>query len=80
MLKGRWGLTHKKCECKLYNARYVTMAAAVLHNICIYRNDPCNHSRRLKGENFGLGSLETQRWEGQNSKNKSLEVSRKISN
>ena len=39
---GRWRLTYKKCECKLYNVRYVIMAAAVLHNTCIYRNDPRN--------------------------------------
>ena len=38
------------------------MAAVVLHNICIYRSDPCNPCWRL-------GSLKTQRWEGQNSKN-----------
>ena len=42
MLKGRWRLTYKKCECKLYNVRYAIMTAAVLHNIWIYRNDPWN--------------------------------------
>ena len=51
------------------------MAAAVLRNICIYQNDPCNSRWRLKVENFGLRSLETQRWEGQNSKNEDIEVS-----
>ena len=40
------------------------MTAAVLHNIFIYRNDTCNPRWRLEVENFGLGSLETQRWEG----------------
>ena len=39
MQKGRWLLTYKKCECKLYNVRHVIMTATVLHNICIYRND-----------------------------------------
>ena len=63
MLKGRWQLTYKKCECKLYNVRCVIMAAAVLHNICIDRNDPYILGWRLKVENFGLGNLETQRWE-----------------
>ena len=48
------------------------MAAAVLHNICIYRNNPCNPRWRLDVENFGLGRLEAQRLEGQNSKNESL--------
>ena len=32
--------SYKKCKCKLYNVRYVIMAVAVLHNICIYQNDP----------------------------------------
>ena len=45
--------------------------------ILIYRNNP---RWRLEVENFGLGSLETQRWERQNSKNESPDVSRKISN
>ena len=54
------------------------MAAAVLRNICIYQNDPCNPRWRLKVEDFGLRNLETQRWEGQNSKNEDIEVSRKI--
>ena len=54
------------------------MAAAVLRNICIYQNDPCNPRWRLEVEDFGLRSLETQRWEGQNSKNEDIEVSRKI--
>ena len=40
MLKGRCRLTYKKCECKLYNVWYAIMTAAVLHNICVYRNDP----------------------------------------
>ena len=56
------------------------MAAAVLHDICIYRNNPCNPRWRLEVENFGLGRLEAQCLEGQNSKNESLEVSRKNSN
>ena len=56
------------------------MEVAVLDNICIYRNDPCNPHWRHEVENFGLGSLETLRWEGQNSKNETLEVSQKISN
>ena len=43
------------------------MAAAVLRNICIYRNDPCNTRWWLEIENVGLGSPETQCWEGQNS-------------
>ena len=62
--RGCWRLMYKKCECKLYNVKYVIMIATVLHNICIYRNDTCNPRWRLEVENFGLGSLETQRWEG----------------
>ena len=42
ILKERSRLTYKKCECKLYNIRYVITTAAVLHNICIYRSDPWN--------------------------------------
>ena len=45
--------------------------------ILIYRNNP---RWRLELEKFGLGSLETQRWERQNNKNESLDVSQKISN
>ena len=36
------------------------------------------HRWRLKVENFGLGRLETQRWEEQNSKNESFDVSEKL--
>ena len=50
------------------------MTAAVLRNICIYQNDPCNPRWRLKVENFELRNLETQRCEGQNSKSEGIEV------
>lgn len=39
-VKSRWRLLHKKCQCKLYNIKYVIMAGVLLHNICIHRNDP----------------------------------------
>jgi len=78
MLKGRWRLIYKTCECKLYNIRYVIMAAVVLHNICIYRNDPCKPRWKLKVSNFELQNFATQREEGRHSKQESYEVSRKI--
>lgn len=41
ILIGRWRLLYKKCKCKLRNTEYVIMAAALLHNICTYKNKPC---------------------------------------
>ena len=47
MLKGRWRLLYKKCKCKLYNTKHVTMAAVLFHNICIYQNGHCKLRKRL---------------------------------
>ena len=35
LLKGRWGLLYKKCECELCNKKYGIIAAALLHNIIL---------------------------------------------
>ena len=56
------------------------MAAVVLHNICIFRNDPCKPRWRLEVDNFELHNFETQRGEGEQSKRENIEVSRKIMN
>ena len=58
MLKGRWGIFYKKCECKLYNIKYVIMAVVLMHNICIHRNDPCKPRWRLNVDDIEL--IETE--------------------
>ena len=47
MLKGRWRILYKKTEMKTYNLKYIIMSCVMLHNLCISRNDPCNHRWRL---------------------------------
>ena len=47
MLKGRLRIIYKKSECKSYNVKYVVMAVVLLHNICVYSNDPCKPRRKL---------------------------------
>ena len=61
MLKGRWRLIYKKCECKLYNVKYVIMAGVLLHNICIHRNDPCKPRWRLDVDHLELVDIQTER-------------------
>ena len=31
----------------MYNVKYVVMAVVLLHNICVYSNDPCRPRRKL---------------------------------
>ena len=50
MLKGRFRIIYKKCECQLSNAKYIIMACVLLHNLCIARNDPCLPRWRLSVE------------------------------
>ena len=78
MLEGRWRLIYNKCECKLYIIKYVFMAAVLLHNICIYRNDPCVPRWRLDVDHFDLADTQSQRSESRHSKRLSNEVSEKI--
>lgn len=78
MLKGRWRLIYKKCECKLYNVKYVIMAGVLLHNICIHRNDPCKPRWRLDADHLELIDIQTERGESRDSKRLSNETSEKI--
>ena len=75
MMKGRWRIIYKKCECKLYNIKYVIMACALLHNICIHHNDPCLSRWKLDVEELGLLDRQLDRHEN---KQKSTENARKI--
>ena len=52
MLKGRWRLIYKRCECKLHNMKYVIMATVLLHNLCIHTNDPCKPRWKIGVENL----------------------------
>ena len=61
MLKGRWWIIYKKCECKLYNINYVTMVVVLLYNICIHRNDPCKPRWRLSVDDVELIDTESDR-------------------
>ena len=57
MLKRCWRLLHKKCECKLYNTKYVIMAAVPLPDIRIYKNVPCKPYWRLDAEHLEFITL-----------------------
>ena len=80
MLKSRWRLLYKKCECKLHHVKYVIMSAVILHNICIYNNDPCQPRWRLDVKQIQLINGHASRLESAESKRLSTETSRKISN
>lgn len=54
MLKSRWRILYKKTEMKSLNLKYIIMACAMLHNICILRNDPCNRRWLLTVEKLEL--------------------------
>ena len=79
MMKGRWRLLYKKCECKLYNIKYVIMAGVVLHNLCIHMDGPCKPRWKLIVEDFELIDQQVTRQENRDSKQKSCDISRKIS-
>ena len=54
MLKGRWRILYKKTECRMFNLKYIIMAAIMLHNLCISRNDPCEPRWRLEVKELSL--------------------------
>ena len=49
-----WRFLYKKTECRHFNLRYVIVASAALHSICIERSDPCQPSWRLEIEQLEL--------------------------
>ena len=53
MLKGRWRILYKKTECRMFNLKYIIMAA-MLHNLCISYNDPCEPRWRLEVPELAL--------------------------
>ena len=54
MLKGRWRILYKKTECRMFNLKYIIMAAIMLHNLCISYNDPCEPRWRLEVRELAL--------------------------
>ena len=80
MLKGRWRIIYKKCECKSYNIKYVIVAVVLLYNICIHRNDPCKPRWRSSVADIELIDTESDRIQHRNCQNKSMETAHKISN
>ena len=54
MLKGRWCLIYKKCECKMHKVKYVVIASVLLHNLCIARQDPCKPRWKLHVDELSL--------------------------
>ena len=79
MLKECWWLLCKKSVCEFYNAKYVIMVAVLLHNICIYKNDPCKPSWRLDVEHLVFVNDGTLQPESIDSKRQNIEISQKIS-
>ena len=79
MLKGRWQIIYKKCECKLY-IKYVIMAVVLLHNISIRRNDPCKPRWRLSVDDIELIDTESDSTQPRNCQSKSIKEAHKISN
>ena len=61
MLKGRWRIIYKKCECKSYNIKYVIMTVLLLHHICIDKNYPCKQRWRLSVDDTDLIDKESDR-------------------
>ena len=53
-LKGCWRILYKKVDCDMDNIQAIIMACILLHNICIFRNDPCKPRWRLKVEELNL--------------------------
>ena len=80
MLKGRWQIIYKNCDCKMYNIKYVIMAVVSLHNICIGRNDPCKPRWGLSVDDIELINIESDRTQHRNCQNKSMETTHKFSN
>ena len=72
-------MLYKKCVCESYNAKYVIMAAALLHNICIYKNHPCKPRWRLDVEHLKLVNHDILQLESSDRKRQNIEISRKIS-
>lgn len=78
MLKGRWRFIFKMCEAKLYNIKYIIMAAVLLHNICIHFNDTCKPRWKLTVEQLELIDTQVERLETRMSKSNSMDTAKKI--
>lgn len=55
------------------------MAAILLHNICMYKNDPCKPRWKLDVEQLELVNHGTLQLETRDSKRQSIKTSRQIS-
>ena len=67
-----------KSVCEFYNAKYVIIAAVLLQNICIYKNDPCKTSWRLDLEHLVFVNYRTLQLESIDRKRQNIEISQKI--
>ena len=54
MLEGRWRILYKQREGRMYNLKYVIMSCIMVHNLCIFINDPCEPRRQLEVRELGL--------------------------
>ena len=54
MLKGRFRIIYKRCECKLHNCKYIVMVCAMLHNLCTAVDDPCLPRWKLQVDQLDL--------------------------
>ena len=59
--------------------KYVVMAVVLLHNICVYSNDPCKPRRKLSLNDIELIDTDQTR-QNRNCQNKSMETAHKTSN
>ena len=62
---------------KIFNLNYVVMACAILYNLCIARNDPCQYRWKLSVEQLELNAKDISR---QQSNKESNENATKVAN
>ena len=70
ILNSRWRKLYKKTEMKIFNLKYTSMACAMLHNLCIVRNDSCNPRWRLTVDKLELNCNNFSRQQSNNESNK----------
>ena len=55
---------------KIFNLKYISMACAMLHNLCSVRNDSCNPRWRLTVDKLELNCNNFSRQQSNNESNK----------
>lgn len=48
MMKSRFRILNKRCESKLQNGKFIVIVCAMLHSVCIAKDDSCSPSWKLQ--------------------------------